>query len=143
MNDSWKWMGVAICVALAGLGCDRSPASEASARASAEPLGSAAQSQAATRVTRVVFVGKEKPCQCTKARLDAGWAALQAAIGTPPKVPIERLNADTQPAEIEPYGKQKPMVALPALYFVDASGSVVDLVQGEVTREQIAAALAK
>jgi hypothetical protein len=55
----------------------------------------AAASPAVAKVTRIVFVGKEHPCDCTRKALDAGWAALQKALGTPSKVPVEKLQVDT------------------------------------------------
>jgi len=42
-----------------------------------------------------------------------------------------------------PYRKQEPMMALPAIYFVDGKDAVLKLLQGEVSETQIAAALAK
>ena len=85
-------------------------------------VGEAAASAAnrkATKVTRIVFVGKENACACTRRAIDGGWAALQKALGTPPKVPVERLQIDTEAAKVAPYQKQKPMMALPAIYFLD------------------------
>jgi hypothetical protein len=145
MNES-REIGLALCVVLATMGCNRTRASNRSPSATTAPLAAASTAthgQATARVTRIVFVGKEHPCDCTKARLEAGWAALQAALGTPPRVPVERLKIDTEPDQVEPYRRQKPAMALPALYFVDAQGSVVDLLQGDVTRDQVAAALAR
>jgi hypothetical protein len=126
-----------LCFVLAALGCDQP---RASSRADGTNATSAAASAtpASTKVTRIVFVGKEHPCDCTRKTIDAGWAALQQALGTPPKMPIERLQIDTQPDKVEPYRNQKPFLALPAIYFVDGKSAVLDLVQGEVTAEQIA-----
>jgi hypothetical protein len=93
------------------------------------------------KAAKIVFVGKEKACECTRKKVDAGWAALQEALGTPAKVPVEQLKVDTESDKVEPYRKQKPMMALPAIYFVDAKGAVLELLQGEVTAQQIAAAL--
>jgi hypothetical protein len=143
-------IAIGSCMALAGIGCGQSRASGQPERPSktTAPLGSVstaggAGERASAKITRVVFVGKEHPCECTKKRLDTGWAALEEALGTPPKVPVEQLKVDTEPEKVEPYQKQKPTMTLPALYFVDGKDSVVELLQGEVTREQIAAALAR
>jgi hypothetical protein len=146
MINNSRWIRLAFCVALATTGCNRSRASNERASATAAPTTAAATAthgQTAARVARIIFVGKERPCNCTKARLEAGWAALEAALGTPPKVPVERLKVDAQPDKVAPYRRQKPAMALPALYFVDANGSVVDLLQGDVTRDQIVATLAR
>ena len=69
--------------------------------------------------------------------VDDSWAALQKALGTPAKVPVERLQIDTDGAQVEPYKQQKAMMALPAIYFVDGEAKVLELLQGEVTAEQV------
>jgi hypothetical protein len=147
MTKNSGLIGLALSMALAGVACGRTRASAEPERSSktAAPLGSAsaAGERASAKITRVVFVGKEHACDCTRKRQEAGWAALEAALGTPPTVPVEQLKVDTQPERVEPYQKQKPTVTLPALYFVDGKDSVVELLQGEITREQIAAVLAK
>ncbi len=88
-------------------------------------------------MTKIVFVGKEHPCDCTRKSIDAGWAAVQTALGTPAKLPVERLQVDTEGAKVEPYRKQKAIMALPAIYFVDGKNAVLELLQGEVTAEQV------
>ncbi|MFC1642457.1 hypothetical protein ACFL5O_07195 [Myxococcota bacterium] len=128
-------------------GCDRARASAepertrtTAAPVTAAPTASTEQ-RASAKVVRVVFVGKEHPCDCTKKRLELGWAALEQALGTPPKVPVERLKLDTQPEQVEPYRKRKPLMTLPAVYFVDAENAIVALLQGEITAEQVSAVL--
>ena len=96
---------------------------------------------AADEVAKVVFVGKQNACDCTRKRVEASWAALQEALGTPTRVPVGRLRVDTEGSKVEPYRKQRPMVALPAIYFVDGENVVLELLQGEVTKQQIVAAL--
>lgn len=129
--------GLASILATGTVGASRA---QTAAAADAQTL---ADTEGATKVVRVVFVGKEHACDCTRRSIDAGWAALQRALGTPPKLPVERLNLDTQEDKVAPYRRQKALTALPALYFVDAKGSVAELLQGEVTRAQVEAALAK
>jgi hypothetical protein len=92
-------------------------------------------------VSRVVFVGKEHACDCTRKTVDAGWAALQKALGTAPKLPVEKLQLDTQADKVAPYRQQKPMVALPAIYFLDGKDAVLELLQGEVSESELARAM--
>ena len=92
-------------------------------------------------VAKIVFVGKQNACDCTRKRVEDSWAALQKALGTPAKLPVERLQIDTDEAQVEPYRQQKAMMALPAIYFVDDKTTVLELLQGEVTDAQIAAVL--
>lgn len=93
------------------------------------------------KVVRIVFVGKEHACDCTRKKVDTALAALQKVLGTPPKIPVEMLKADTEEEKVEPYRKQKPMMALPAIYFVDGKGSVVEMLQGEISEEQVSKVL--
>jgi hypothetical protein len=91
-------------------------------------------------VAKVVFVDKEKCCECTQKRVDAGWSVLGDAL-TGRTIPIERLHMDTQQDAVEPWRKKKPFMALPAVYLVGADGELVALLQGEYTKDQIVAAL--
>jgi hypothetical protein len=130
---------------LVAAGCNRtSRAAAAQTTASATSVSQpAAAKPTGTKVTKIVFVGKEHPCDCTRKALDAGWSALQKALGTPARVAVERLQVDTQGDKVEPYRQQKPIMALPAIYFLDGKGVVTELLQGEVTAEQIGQALGK
>lgn len=113
------------------------------AQAAAEPAQTLVDAESATKVVRIVFVGKEHACDCTRRSIEATWEALQRALGSPPKLPVERLNLDTQEDKVAPYRRQRALTALPAIYFIDAKGSVAELLQGEVTRVQIEAVLAR
>jgi uncharacterized lipoprotein NlpE involved in copper resistance len=118
------------------MGCERSQA------ATANPTGATAQAATAQpKATKIVFVGKQNACDCTRKSIDAGWAALQKALGTPAKLPVQELKIDTESDKVAPYRKQKPMMALPAIYFVDGKEAVMELLQGEVTEAQIAEVL--
>ena len=54
---------------------------------------------------------------------------------------MERLQIDADGAKVEPYRKQKAVMVLPAIHFVDRKATVLGLLQGEVTEAQIIAAL--
>jgi hypothetical protein len=127
---------IGFVLSFAATGCNN-PSSATASQSSAAQTSQAAESAAATKVARVVFVGKQNACDCTRRTVDAGWAALQKALGTPAKLPVERLQIDTEGEKVAPYRKQKPMMALPAIYFVDGKNVVLELLQGEVTAEQI------
>jgi hypothetical protein len=125
-------------LAVATAGCNVSRAAPGQTTgSSASVLQAAPASAIAATVTKIVFVGKEHACDCTRKRVDEGWGALQRALGTPPRIPVERLQIDTDDSRVEPYRKQRPVMALPGIYFVDAKESVVELLQGEVTTEQV------
>ena len=91
-------------------------------------------------VAKIVFIGKENACQCTRAAIDASWAALQEALGGA-SIPIEKLTIDTQAAAVAPYRDMQAVFALPAIYFLDASGGFINQLQGELTADAIRAIL--
>jgi len=116
--------------------------------ACAKGKGAPAAAMAATpatpttsKVARVVFMDKEHACECTRKRVADTWAALQTALGTPPKLPIERIYVDTQAAQAGPYTSVKPLMVPPGIYFVDQQLHVFELLQGEVKAEEITAVL--
>lgn len=106
----------------------------------ADPSGAAAVSTPASRVARIAFLDKENCCACTQRAQDASWAALQAALGGA-AIPVERIHFDTQAAQADSYRSLRPMMASPGIYFLDAAGGLVDLLQGEVTADQVRAVL--
>jgi hypothetical protein len=126
---------LAIIVLATSSGCHRSQAQPVAA-----PSSSA--SAPAKGLAKIVFVGKEHACDCTRKSVDAGWAALQKVLGTSAKIPTERIQVDTEAAKVEPYRTQKAIMALPAIYFVGARDAVLDMLQREVTEAQVQASLA-
>lgn len=115
--------------------CERSKA--APAQTVTSPPVSAAQTQPEAKITKIVFVDKEKACDCTRKRVEGAWTTLQTALGTPPALPVQRLHVDTQAAEVAPYTSAKPLMVPPGIYFVDGRGTVVDLLQGEIEAKEI------
>lgn len=97
--------------------------------------------KALTTVAKIVFIDLENACDCTRTRIEDTWAAMQVALGTPARLPVERIHADTQKAEAEVYTVSKPLMVPPGIYFTDANNAVIDMLQGEVKAEQIAAML--
>jgi hypothetical protein len=114
---------------------------QAKAPTAQPPATKAASLSAASQIAKVVFIDKEQACDCTRKRIDGSWTALQAALGEPATLPVERIHVDTQAAQARPYTVFKPLMVPPGIYFVDAREAVVELLQGEVTTEQIAAIL--
>jgi hypothetical protein len=106
--------------------------------ASVTAANSASASATANEVVKIVFVGKEHACDCTRKKLDAATTALHQVLGTSARIPVETLKADTEEEKVEPYRKQRPMMAVPAIYFINSKGSVIEMLQGEITAEQIA-----
>lgn len=108
------------------------PTDEA-ASSSPEPAG-----EAAMVVAKIVFLDQKECCDCTRARIDGTWAELQVALGTDAPLPVERIHMDTQPTAAEPFLALRPTMVPPGLYFLDADGALVEMLQGELTEAQIA-----
>lgn len=95
----------------------------------------------APKLAKIVFLDQETACDCTRKRIDGTWAALQAAVGQPASLQVERIHVDTQAAQAETYTLLKPLMVTPGVYFVDDHDGVLEMLQGEVRQEQIAAVL--
>jgi hypothetical protein len=124
----------AMAFSVAAAGCSRSSAAAAPA---ASASADAAAKKPAGTIAKVVFVGEEHGCPCRQKRLDAGWAALQEAMGTPPKLPVEKIYVDTQSAKVQKLTQQKPILNMPGIFLVDSADHVLDMLQGDITRAQI------
>ena len=123
------------------LACDK-PVTAAETPVTQAKVGPVANTAAASpRVSRVVFVGKENACDCTRKTITTTWEALQKALGTPSSIPVTQVQVDTEEEKARPYMTMRPIMALPAIYFLDATGKLVDVTQGEVTPEQIKVAM--
>lgn len=147
-------LALTLLLTVAATGCDK-PSNAESKQAQQEASREAASKNAGadavdsardapvTQVAKVVFVGKKDACDCTRRAIAAGWAALGEALGEPAEPPVERLQIDSDGAAVAPYRQQKAMLALPAIYFVDQQGQVLELLQGEVSADQVNAALGR
>ena len=91
-------------------------------------------------VQQIVVLAKKECCECTQKRIDGSMAALNEALGDR-KIEVVRVDVDVDDDKAESYRKLKPVMALPGLYFLDAEGKLVEMLQGEVTEEQIAKVL--
>lgn len=114
---------------------------DAATAASTGITSSSLTAKASAKVANIVFVTKEHPCDCTRKRIDTAEAALQQVLGNPAKIPVQTLKADLEPEKLEPYRQQKPAMALPAIYLLDGKNVVLELLQGEITAEQLSNAL--
>jgi hypothetical protein len=145
MKNGRLFFGVLAACSITVAGCNR-PSAATAAVASDASRASALSVPAATKPTgtlaKVVFVGEEHGCPCRQARLDAGWAALQEAMGSPSKLPVEKIHVDTQSAKVQVFTQQKPILTMPGIFLVDGANKMLDMLQGDITRAQIDAAIA-
>jgi hypothetical protein len=140
---------VACALGMAGSGCDRASgaqptasASQAAASARSGACAAGASSSACSAptpavVTRVVFIGKKEACDCTRKAIDAGLKSLETTLAAGHAMPVEKLDVDADPDQVNTYRLMKPFVALPAIYFLDVNEGLVELLQGEVSEAQV------
>lgn len=142
MNHALSFF-IPMMLSVLAVGCNTSRSSNGTI-ASSSPVSSGvpAISPLQTQVTHLVFIDKQNACNCTRARVAKGWDALQSALGGRATPSVERLYVDTQPEQVQKYRQMRPMMAVPALYFLNASDALVDQLQGEFTTQQIQAIFA-
>lgn len=109
------------------------PSAKAAAAATTEQ-----PAEAKAAVARIVVIDLEECCDCTRKRIDGALDALAEALGSR-ELPVEQIHTDTQADAAAPYREMKAYITVPALYFLDADGKLVEQIQGEVTVEQIRA----
>lgn len=90
------------------------------------------------KVGRIVFLDKENCCDCTRNRQNASWNNLQEAMdAAPSKPPVDVIHVDSQADQAAVYLDLDPVMVTPGLYFFDHKENLLEMVQGEVSREQI------
>ena len=106
------------------------------ARETPKPAEGKAKARA-SKVTRVVFLDKQEACDCTKTRIELSWNALTDALGNPPAIKVERVHMDTDPMTADPYKKMRPVMVAPAIYFLGEQDKLLEVLQGEVSKDKI------
>ena len=109
--------------------------------ANAEPP--AASKQTFAGINTIVFIDKKYACPCTESRINSSWKTLQQSLKDHNNIRVMRIHFDTDKQLAEQYMALKPLMVLPGIYFLNAQGKVVELLQGEVQLNQIMATLKK
>ena len=125
MNRLWIYFALLTALVLSVSACQKGK-------------GQAANQSSTNVVAKVVFVDQEECCECTQNRIDGTWAVLSTALEGR-EIDVERLHRDTQEADVAKYHEMRPIMVVPAVYFLDSEGKIVEVLQGEVTEEQIKA----
>ena len=84
------------------------------------------------RVKRLVLVVHAKGCLCTRRDVAKAMRALAAVLGARRDQMVEQQDWDKDRARVLRYRSQRRFIALPALYFIDAKGKVVGLLEGDI-----------
>ncbi len=119
------------------LACNRT-SSASSEQGNIEKTESANKAQTPGRnVARIVFVGQKQACDCTRERIETTWTALNAVLKMKPGLPVERIQRDVDIEKTEKMAELKPLMVAPGIYFIDAKDGLLELRQGDVSKEQI------
>jgi hypothetical protein len=141
-RDFQRWWTARLAAGLGVLLITGACVDQATPAPTARPEASASAPAAVkVPVAKVVFVGQKECCDCTRDRIQKSWAALEQALAGKPGIVVERLDLDgdsSRVAEIETLGK---IMVVPGVYLLSADGKLIRLLQGEVSREQVAASL--
>ena len=127
-------VGLVIAVAVLAAACKQEVSASGQPATANAPSKQAAVSP---KVAKIVFIGKKSACDCTRKRVDDSFAALQKALEGRSSIAIEQLQVDVDEEAVARYQKLRSFMVLPAIYLLEGSGSLVDLLQGEVTVEQV------
>lgn len=95
------------------------------------------QEKANDKVVSIVFVGQKQACDCTRNRIETTWNTLTEVLKKKPELPVKRIARDVDVEEAENMAVLKPLMVAPGIYFLGAQDDIVDLLQGEVSKEQI------
>ena len=58
-------------------------------------------------------------------------------VGFPPVPDVERIHMDQAPNKAAPYKAKRPIMVPPAIYFFGKGDKLLEVLQGEITADQI------
>jgi len=94
-----------------------------------------------SEVDHIVFVGLKESCACTRNRIDESWRVLQNSLATAPETGVQRIQRDIDREEALELHRVKPLMVAPGLYFLNAENQLIELLQGEISEQQLSVLL--
>ena len=88
-------------------------------------------------ISHIVFVGQKQACDCTLKRIETTWNVLNEILKAKPDLQVKIIQRDVDVEETKEMSKLKRMMVTPGIYFINKQKRLVELLQGEVTKEQI------
>lgn len=136
-------MTLALSCFLLVCGCNRETPPPAQPRDPAVSTSKDPQSptQKTSDVVKIVFVGQKNACECTRTRIDTSWKTLQGVLGKRDDIAIEQIQLDVDEEQAEKMDNIRSLMVTPGIYFFDANEHLLEMLQGEVTAEQISKVL--
>lgn len=139
LRSSYVLVVMALGLAVAA-GCDKkAEASNGTGQPAATQTANATAKK--SPVARLAFLDKAEACECTQKTINKGWGSLQAVLGSGNPMPVDRIHVDTQADQAAPLLAQRKIIAVPALYLLDANGFVIDMLQGDIEESDVRKAL--
>jgi hypothetical protein len=117
------WISAVLGAALAAAACGRH--------------GGTTEGGQRTQVAKIVFLDRLDGNADAKARLDGIWSEVQAALEGWPEVNVERIHIDAEPRQSSKFLEMRSVDKPPGLFFLDADGALLEMVEGEIRANQI------
>lgn len=132
-------------VVLMALGCKEKPAETHAPKTPPQEAAAAVtpenESSESPKAAKIVFIGQKQACDCTRERIDTSWAVLQNALEKTPEVAVARFQVDVDESEVKRFVDHEPFMVAPGIYFLSGDDMIIEMLQGEVTEDQIASTL--
>ncbi|MFH1131838.1 MAG: hypothetical protein V1754_10915 [Pseudomonadota bacterium] len=100
-------------------------------------LADKTQKKQSITVARIVFVGQKQACDCTRNRIETTWNTLSGVIKNRSNIPVKRIERDVDTQEAQKMNNLRPLMVVPGIYFFDKQDGLLELLQGEVAKDQI------
>ena len=133
---------VPLILILAAIGCTQPETQQSDVPKADEPTPATAQA-GPTRVTKVVFIGQKDSCKCTRERIDKTWPVVDSVLKGYKDITVRKIQIDVEAEEADRYDEMKSIMIAPGIFFMDKDDKLVEMIQGEVSADQVLAALKK
>ena len=130
-------LGIVTLAALISLACNKTSPAGTDQGSNSKIVQAESPAKAENKVARIVFVGQKQACDCTRNRIETTWNTLSDVIKAKPGIPVKRIQRDVDIEETKKMAKLEPMMVAPGIYFINKKEGLLELLQGEVTKEQI------
>lgn len=135
-----KILQLSMLLLLAVVGCggqEPEPPPTSTAITPGVPAAKAEGAATKSNVGKIVFVGQNDACPCTRKRVDDTWNMLQGALAEGPAIPVEKIQLDVDEKRYDELDALQSIMVAPGIYFFDKDGKLIELLQGEVEEYKI------
>ena len=137
MKIKTSLLGIVTLAAMFSLACNKTSLAGTEQGSNSKIAQVESPAKAENKVARIVFVGQKQACDCTRNRIETTWNTLSDVLKAKTGIPVKRIQCDVDVEETKKMAKLKPLMVAPGIYFINKKEGLVELLQGEVTKEQI------